>query len=189
MKLIVLDRDGVINVESDNYIRSVDEFIVIEGSDQAIAKLNHNGYKVVVATNQSGLGRGYFDIHDLHAMHEKLLNQLKPLGGYVDAFFFCPHTPEDECMCRKPQPGLFSEIIDRFKFDITEQPYFAVGDSLRDLKAASNAGFEPILVKTGNGVQTLNSNEFMEFQDEIGYEIPVFDNLLSFVESYLLAAN
>ncbi|ASY42701.1 D-glycero-beta-D-manno-heptose-1,7-bisphosphate 7-phosphatase [Taylorella equigenitalis] len=187
MKLIVLDRDGVINVDSEDYIKTADDFQLIDGSAQAISKLNLAGYRVVVASNQSGLGRGYFDIHALHQMHRKLQVILKDLGGYIDAFFFCPHTPEDDCLCRKPKPGLFEDIINRYKLDITEHPYFAFGDSLRDLQASATAGFEPILVKTGNGSKTLASESFLEFQDDIGYEVPVFENLLSFVEKYLLA--
>lgn len=153
MKLIILDRDGVINHESAEFIKSADEWVALPESIEAIAKLFHAGYKVVVATNQSGLGRGLFDIHALHAMHKKLQLELQPLGANVDAFFVCPHHPDETCDCRKPKPGLFNEI--KRRYGIEPQGVYAVGDSLRDLQASATAGFSPWLVLTGNGEKTL----------------------------------
>lgn len=153
MKLIILDRDGVINHESTEFVKSAEEWIALPGSIEAIAKLFHAGYKVVVATNQSGLGRGLFDIHALHAMHKKLQLELQPLGANIDAFFICPHHPDEDCDCRKPKPGLFNEI--KRRYGIEPHGIYAVGDSLRDLQASSAAGFTPWLVLTGNGEKTL----------------------------------
>ncbi|MDY3331050.1 MAG: D-glycero-beta-D-manno-heptose 1,7-bisphosphate 7-phosphatase [Pelistega sp.] len=154
MKLIILDRDGVINHESAEFVKSADEWEALPGSIEAIAQLYHAGYKIVVATNQSGLGRGLFSIHDLNAMHKKLQTLLKGLGASIDAFFICPHHPEENCDCRKPLPGMFNEIKKRYAISDASQ-FLAVGDSLRDLQAASTAGFRTCLVLTGNGQKTL----------------------------------
>ncbi|MCQ9328936.1 D-glycero-beta-D-manno-heptose 1,7-bisphosphate 7-phosphatase [Pelistega suis] len=156
MKLIILDRDGVINHESAEFVKNADEWIALPGSIEAIAQLYHAGYKVVVATNQSGLGRGLFTIHDLNAMHKKLQSQLKALGASIDAFFICPHHPDEQCDCRKPLPGMFNEIKKRYGITDSQQ-FFAVGDSLRDLQAATSAGFKTWLVLTGNGQKTLEN--------------------------------
>ncbi len=152
MKLIILDRDGVINQDSPDYIKHPDEWLPIEGSLAAIAKLHQAGWKVVVASNQSGLARGFFDAATLHAMHQKCLQLLAPMGGTIDAFFVCPHGPDDNCHCRKPATGLFEDISKRFDSSLANVP--AVGDSLRDLQAASSMGCQPWLVLTGNGVKT-----------------------------------
>ncbi len=152
MKLIVLDRDGVINQDSSEFVKTADEWIALPGSLEAIARFYHAGYKVVVATNQSGLGRGLFTIHDLHAMHEKLQAGLREFGAKIDAFFICPHHPDEGCNCRKPAPGMFQDIIRRY--EIRPHSMIAVGDSLRDLQAAASAGFSPYLVLTGNGLKT-----------------------------------
>jgi D-glycero-D-manno-heptose 1,7-bisphosphate phosphatase len=152
MKLIILDRDGVINVDSDQYVRHPDQWHPLPGSLQAIARLHQAGWKIAVATNQSGLARGYFDIAELNAMHQKCCDLLAPLGGAIDAFFVCPHGPEDGCGCRKPAPGLFFEIARRFDVDLAGVP--AVGDSKRDLQASAAAGCTPWLVETGNGKKT-----------------------------------
>jgi D-glycero-D-manno-heptose 1,7-bisphosphate phosphatase len=152
VKLIILDRDGVINVDSDTYIKSVDEWVPIDGSIEAIAQLHRAGWRIVVATNQSGLARGLFDITTLHAMHKKCCDLLAPLGGMIDAFFVCPHSPSDDCDCRKPSSGLFREIARRFDLSLEGVP--AVGDSLRDLQAASQMGCTPWLVETGKGLKT-----------------------------------
>ena len=149
MKLIILDRDGVINVDSVEYVKNPDEWIPIPGSLEAIARLHQAGWKVVVATNQSGLARGYFDVTMLNAMHQKCRQMLNALGGAIDAFFVCPHGPEDNCVCRKPLPGMFEAISQRFDRPLAGVP--AVGDSLRDLQASSAAGCTPWLVMTGNG--------------------------------------
>lgn len=151
MKLVILDRDGTINEDRDDYVKSADEWLPVPGSLEAIAKLNHAGWHVVVATNQSGLGRGLFDMDALNRMHRKMHEALLPHGGRIDAVFFCPHAPEDECRCRKPLPGLFEEIAERYGIDLTGVP--AVGDSLRDLLAASSAGCAPHLVRTGKGAE------------------------------------
>jgi len=152
MKLVILDRDGVINHDSDHYIKSPDEWIPIEGSPQAIARLNQWGYRVVVATNQSGVGRGLFDMDTLNAIHNKMVRAVAQVGGRIDAVFFCPHTNEDKCACRKPKAGMYQEIAARYRCDLTGVP--AIGDSLRDLQAAVAVGAEPILVLTGKGTKT-----------------------------------
>jgi len=153
MKLIILDRDGVINRDSDEYIKSPDEWQALPGSLAAIAKLNQAGWTVAVASNQSGLARGYFDMSTLAAIHQKLRKELAQLGGAIDAFFVCPHGPDDNCLCRKPQPGLFHDIARRYDTSLENVP--AVGDSLRDLQASYTAGCTPWVVETGNGVKTL----------------------------------
>lgn len=152
MKLIILDRDGVINVDSDEYVKHPDEWHPLPASLEAIARLSRAGWKVVVASNQSGLARGYFDAAILNAMHQKCRDLLAPLGGTIDAFFICPHGPEDNCNCRKPAPGMFFEIGRRFDISLKGVP--AVGDSLRDLQASAAAGCSPWLVQTGNGAKT-----------------------------------
>jgi D-glycero-D-manno-heptose 1,7-bisphosphate phosphatase len=149
MKLVILDRDGTINEDRDDYVKSADEWRPVPGSLEAIARLNHAGWHVVVATNQSGLGRGLFDMEALNRMHRKMHDALLQHGGRIDAVFFCPHAPEDECRCRKPLPGLFEEIAERYGLDLAGVP--AVGDSLRDLQAAVSAGCTPHLVRTGKG--------------------------------------
>lgn len=153
MKLIILDRDGVINQDSDAFVKTPDEWIALPGSLQAIARLTQAGWKVVVATNQSGLARGLFDMDTLTAIHTKMRRELAAVGGSVDAIFMCPHGPDDDCTCRKPRPGMFEQIGHRYDVDLACVP--AVGDSLRDLQASSAAGCSPWLVLTGNGAKTL----------------------------------
>ena len=152
MKLIILDRDGVINQDSDQFIKNTTEWKPISGSLEAIAKLNHAGYRVVVASNQSGIGRGLLDMGALNAINDKMYRVLAQVGGRIDAFFYCPHAAEANCDCRKPKPGMFIDIAQRFNVDIAGVP--SVGDSLRDLQAASTAGAQPILVLTGKGSKT-----------------------------------
>ncbi|MEN9543529.1 MAG: hypothetical protein RLZZ598_362 [Pseudomonadota bacterium] len=147
MKLVILDRDGTINADRDDYVKSTDEWVALPGALEAIARLNHAGWHTVVATNQSGLGRGLFDVATLNAMHLKLSSELAAAGGRIDAFFFCPHAPAEHCACRKPQPGLFEQIGERFGVELSE--VLAVGDSLRDLEAAATAGCQTHLVRTG----------------------------------------
>ncbi len=149
MSLVVLDRDGVINEDSDGYIKSPDEFVVIPGSLEAIARLNHAGYRVVVATNQSAIGRKLLDIETLTRIHERLYRQLAEVGGTLDAIFFCPHTPRVRCKCRKPRPGMLLEIAKRLRQPLEGVP--VVGDKLSDVEAARAAGARPILVRTGKG--------------------------------------
>jgi D-glycero-D-manno-heptose 1,7-bisphosphate phosphatase len=147
MKLCILDRDGTINQDSLEYIKSPQEWEPLPGALEAIARLNHAGWHVVVASNQSGLGRGLFDVTQLNAMHAKMHTMLAAVGGKVDAIFFCPHAPDEKCRCRKPDPGLFEQIAERFGVDLQGVP--AVGDSARDLQAGVAVGCEPHLVLTG----------------------------------------
>ena len=153
MKLVVLDRDGVINYDSVHFIKSTNEWIPIPGSLEAIALLNQSGYRVAVATNQSGISRGLFDMVTLNAIHDKMHRALGQLGGRVDAMFYCPHSAEDNCSCRKPKPGMMEEIGHRFGMDMKGLPI--VGDALRDLQAGAVLGMQPILVRTGKGEETL----------------------------------
>lgn len=149
MKLVIIDRDGTINEDRDDYVKSVDEWVPIPGSLEAIARLNHAGWQVVVATNQSGLGRGLFDMAALNAMHARLHHAVARLGGRIEAVFFCPHTPDDGCDCRKPQPGLFHAIAQRFGVNLAGVPM--VGDMPRDLLAGASVGCLPHLLRTGQG--------------------------------------
>jgi len=149
MKLIILDRDGVINYDSEQFIKSPDEWKPIPGSLEAIARLSQADYHVVVATNQSGVGRGLFDMSTLNAIHDKMLKSVVHAGGRIDAIFFCPHTTAANCNCRKPKSGMIDEIATRYNTDLKDVP--AVGDSLRDLEAAARLGAQPILVRTGKG--------------------------------------
>ena len=182
MKLIILDRDGVINEDSDEYIKSVDEFIPIAGSLEAIARLNQAGYTVMVATNQSGLARGLFTIDDLNNMHDKLQRLLSACGGRVDGIVFCPHGPDDHCDCRKPKPGMLKEIARRCHTNLEGVP--VVGDSLRDLQSALLVGASPVLVRTGKGLRTLDAIAKQSDQPELA-SIPVYDNLATYVDSLL----
>jgi len=152
VKLVILDRDGVINVDSDRYIKSPAEWQPIPGSLEAIALLNQNGFRVAVATNQSGLGRGLFDMATFNAMNAKMMDMLFRVGGRIDALFFCPHTDADGCDCRKPKAGLFHAIASRFHTELNGVP--AIGDAIRDIEAAASAGARPILVMTGKGPRT-----------------------------------
>ncbi len=147
MKLVILDRDGTINEDSAEFVKSPSEWQPLPGALEAIARLNHAGWHVVVATNQSGLGRGLFDVASLNAMHAKMHSMLAAVGGRVDAIFYCPHAPDEGCHCRKPEPGLFEQIAERYGVELQGMP--AVGDSQRDLVAAVSAGCEPHLVLTG----------------------------------------
>lgn len=178
MKLIVLDRDGVINHDSDAYIKSKEEWQPIDGSLEAIARLNHSGYTVVVASNQSGLARGYFDIETLTSMHKKMEDLLAKIGGHIDAIFYCPHSPDDACDCRKPKPGMLLEIGQRFNVPLTEVIF--IGDSVSDLKAASNAHAIPVLVRTGKGKKAEKI-----VQAECKVDIPVYDDLAAAVSALL----
>ncbi|MED5622471.1 D-glycero-beta-D-manno-heptose 1,7-bisphosphate 7-phosphatase [Ideonella sp. BN130291] len=147
IKLVVLDRDGTINEDRDDYVKSADEWTPLPGALEAIARLNHAGWHVAIASNQSGLGRGLFDMAALNAMHIKMNQLLARQGGRVDAVFFCPHAPDEVCDCRKPLPGLFEQIATRYGIEMAGVP--VVGDSLRDLQAGVAVGCEPHLVCTG----------------------------------------
>ncbi len=172
MKLIILDRDGVINEDSDDYIKSPDEWLPVKGSLEAIAKLTQAGYKVVVVTNQSGVARGFFDMDTLNSIHGKMIRLVADAGGVIDAVFFCPHSDAQNCTCRKPKPGMFEQISERFHVDLTGVP--AVGDSLRDLQAAASVNAQPLLVRTGKGLCTLKV-----MPDDM--QVPVYDDLAAVV--------
>jgi len=152
-KLVILDRDGVINYDSDEYIKTVDEWRPLPGSLEAIARLNQAGYRVAIATNQSGVARGFYDLGELEAMHDKMQALLNPLGGRVDFIAYCPHGPDDACDCRKPLPGLLHQISEGLNVDLSG--VLVVGDSLRDLESAMAVGACPVLVRTGKGERTL----------------------------------
>ena len=166
-RYILLDRDGVINHDSDTFIKSPDEWIPIEGSLEAIALLNAHGYQVIVVTNQSGVARGLFDETILEKIHAKMRQLVSEKGGNITAIYFCPHGANSDCECRKPKAGLLKAFAADFHVDLTT--ITVIGDSLRDLQAAERVGAKPILVKTGKGQQTLLNNPQLN--------IPVFENL------------
>lgn len=173
-KLVILDRDGVINLDSDAFVKSADEWIEIPSSISAIARLYKAGYQIAVATNQSGLGRGYFSTEDLEAMHDKMVRLVEAEGGQFASIRFCPHQPDAGCDCRKPLSGLLDQIQAELNLDNFEGAYM-VGDSLRDLQAGEGRGCKAVLVKTGKGEKTLAKNEGLE-------NALVFDNLAAFVD-------
>ncbi|HSC75602.1 MAG TPA: D-glycero-beta-D-manno-heptose 1,7-bisphosphate 7-phosphatase [Pseudomonadales bacterium] len=172
MKVVVLDRDGVINEDSDAFVKSVDEWIPIDGSIDAIARLYEHGFTIAVATNQSGIGRGLFSEEALEAMHEKLLELVREAGADIATIAYCPHKPEDYCDCRKPQSGLFDQISATIGCDL--EGAWTIGDSLRDLQAGAARGCIPVLVRTGKGEKTEKTLE--ENPDEFEH-LEVFDNL------------
>jgi D-glycero-D-manno-heptose 1,7-bisphosphate phosphatase len=177
-KYVLLDRDGVINHDSDDFIKSPDEWIPIEKSLEAIALLNQAGFNVVVISNQSGVGRGYFSLETLAEIHQKLHNLLAEKGGKISAIYFCPHLPTDNCLCRKPKTGLL-ELFSQ-KYQVSLKNLFFVGDSLSDVKAAQSVAAKPLLVKTGKGLKTLADNPHLE--------IPVFENLYDATKFILTTA-
>lgn len=176
MKLVILDRDGVINEDSDDYIKSEEEWRAIPGSLNAIARLSHAGYKIVVASNQSGLARGLFDINALNAIHKKMNRHLEQFGGNIDAIFFCPHHPDDNCPCRKLRPGLLHEISRRLRLPLYKS--IVVGDKLADVEAAQSVKARAILVRTGKGAAIVDNDELPE-------NVEVYDDLASFVDILL----
>jgi D-glycero-D-manno-heptose 1,7-bisphosphate phosphatase len=176
MPFVILDRDGVINHESADYIKSPDEWVAIPKSLEAIAQLNRAGFHVIVVTNQSGVARGYYDLATLDRIHEKLTQELAAVGGYIDEIFFCPHLPDAGCECRKPEPGLFHKIEEKYPINLSET--FFIGDSWSDVQVAQTIGCLPLLVMTGNGKKTLQDHP--EFAS-----IPHFTNLAEAVE-YIL---
>ena len=179
MKLIILDRDGVINEDSDGYIKSADEFLPIPGSIEAIAKMTMAGFVLAVATNQAGIGRGLFDYRALEAIHGKLYSLVEQAGGKIHMIAHCPHHPDDHCQCRKPEPGLLQQIEQQLKTPV--KGAWFVGDSLKDLQVAQKCGCKPALVLTGNGKKTCNSM----LQDETLQLTPVFDNLSVFADQLI----
>jgi D-glycero-D-manno-heptose 1,7-bisphosphate phosphatase len=177
MKLAILDRDGVINHDSDAYIKSPEEWVAIEGSAEAIARLSQNGYIVVVATNQSGIARGLFDTRTLQSIHQKMVRTVEDAGGKIAAIFYCPHADADHCACRKPADGLIREALRRF--NIEPENAVSVGDSLRDLLAAKSAGIrQPVLVRTGKGEKTMHDKK-------LPADTPVFADLERVVDTWL----
>ena len=172
-KIILLDRDGVINEDSDAYIKSVNEWIPLPGSMEAIALLTQKGYRIFVITNQSGVGRGYFSLADLEAMHQKMNNLVNAAGGKIEAVYFCPHVPDMGCHCRKPKPGLLRQIAHDEQIELTGVPL--VGDSLRDIEAAQQVGAKGILVKTGKG------KRMIEKENTEG--ILIYDNLFAVAQT------
>lgn len=169
MPLIILDRDGVINYDSPNYIKSPEEWRAIPGSLEAIATLNRSGYEVLIVTNQSGIGRGFYTFEILDLIHEKLIYELAAVGGHIEKIFFCPHHPDDRCECRKPKPAMFHQIKKEYQVDLTKT--FFIGDSLVDIQVAFEVGCKPILVLTGNGKKALES------QSPLLAKVPYFNNL------------
>ena len=180
INLVILDRDGVINHDSDNYIKSPQEWQPLPGSLEAIAKLTRADYKVVVITNQSGLARKLFDVTTLYAIHAKMHQAVEAVGGRIDALLYCPHKPNDNCQCRKPKIYLFEELKTRLGISLQGVP--AIGDSLRDLQAAAAAGARPILVRSGKGLRTI------EDADPLLQQIPIYNDLAQFVDAHLDAA-
>jgi len=176
MKLVILDRDGVINYDSDQFVKSPDEWKPIPGSLEAISRLNQADYRVVVVTNQSGIGRGLFEMDTFNAINEKMHRALAQVGGRIDAIFFCPHTNTDGCDCRKPKPGMFREVGIRFNVDLVDVP--AIGDALRDLQATVAVGARPILVLTGKGKKTA-------VDPDLPPGVPVFADLAAAVDHLL----
>ncbi len=180
LKLIILDRDGVINEDSDDYIKSPDEWVPIDGSMEAITRLNQAGYRIAVVTNQSGIARGLFDIETLNRIHAKMHRTLAQLGGVIEAVLFCPHAPHDRCACRKPAPGLLHNLSERLKVEMTGVPY--VGDSLKDIEACQAVGGSPYLVRSGKGRRTVAAG--------IGLAgVPVFNDLTAVAEHLLSVAD
>ena len=179
-KLIILDRDGVINEDSDNYIRSVDEWVPVPGSIKAIAELSKAGYTIAIATNQSGLARSYFPESELQAMHNKMTALVEAEGGEITTILFCPHGPDDLCDCRKPKPGMVKQLL--ALHDAKAYETWVVGDSLRDLQAGLSAGCKAALVKTGKGECTL---KVIEEKEPKLKSIPLFKNLKEFSDQLL----
>ena len=181
MKLVILDRDGVINRDSDEYIKSPAEFIPLAGSIEAIGRLSAAGYTVAVASNQSGIGRGLFSRSALYAMHRKLRRLVKSVGGVIGKIVYCPHAPNDGCDCRKPRAALLLRIGAYYGCSLDGVP--VIGDSLRDLQAAAAVGAKPVLVRTGKGRKT--ERELVNS----GIEAEVFDDLAGAVDSLLTLKN
>lgn len=182
VSLVILDRDGVINHDSDDYIKSPDEWQPLPGSLEAIARLCRADYTVVVATNQAGVGRGLFSLEMLTRIHRKMASSIRDKGGRLDSIFFCPHSPADQCGCRKPKPGMLLEISDRLNIGLSGVP--VVGDSLRDLEAAAAAGAMPVMVKTGRGQLTQEKLSQGELSHTLG-QTPVYADLAAFTDAVL----
>lgn len=176
MRLIILDRDGVINHDRTDFIKSPDEWQPLPGSVEAIAAASRAGVRLVVVSNQSGLARGLFDISTLHAIHRRMLEAVQEQGGQIDGIFYCPHGPEAGCSCRKPEPGLLHMVSERLHKSLEDVPF--IGDRLSDLEAARRAGARPVLVRTGRGQETLDAGIGLEL-------VPVFPDLAAALENLL----
>ena len=181
VKLVILGRDGVLNEFRDDHVKSPDEWQSVPGALEAVSRINHGGWHVVVATNQSGIGRGMIDMALVNAVHAHLFKSLVAVGGRIDAVFFCPHTPEDQCGCRKPQPGLMLDIGKRYGIDLKQVPM--VCDTLRDLQAAQASGCEPHLVRTGRAA-ALDAAQLQQWVDQVP-ATQVHDDLPAFAECLL----
>ncbi|MDO3721395.1 D-glycero-beta-D-manno-heptose 1,7-bisphosphate 7-phosphatase [Marinobacter sp. chi1] len=179
--LIILDRDGVINQYDGSYICSPDEWHPIPGSIEAVARLCHAGHRIAIATNQSGIGRGYYDVDTLDAMHDKLEGLVEAAGGCIDLITYCPHHPDDYCRCRKPRIGLLEQIRTHYRLDSLNGAIM-VGDSRKDLEAGVSAGCDVALVRTGNGLDT---ERHLAERPIPRVQVPVFDNLRSFADALL----
>lgn len=180
IKLVIVDRDGTINQDSADFIKSADEWQALPGALEAIARLNHAGWHVVLATNQSGLGRGLFEVSDLNDIHAKMHKQLTALGGRIDAVFYCPHTADEGCRCRKPASALFEQIAERYGMGLKGVP--AVGDALRDLQAGEALGCEPHLVLTGKAAVYRG----VSLPDDFPPDTQVHADLAAFAEFLLM---
>jgi D-glycero-D-manno-heptose 1,7-bisphosphate phosphatase len=181
-KLIILDRDGVINQDSDDYVKSLEEWIPLEGSCEAIADLSKAGYTIAVATNQSGLARGFFTLDDLETMHGRMNALVEEAGGEIATIKYCPHGPDDACDCRKPLPGLINQI--EAELGISANGAYFIGDSLRDLQAGLSKGCKPVLVMTGKGEKTLLKMLTTEVDTQIK-QAPVYTDLAHFARKLL----
>ena len=182
MKTVILDRDGVINQDSDEFIKSVDEWLPIPGSLEALALLHRHDYRVVVITNQSGVARGLFSLATLNEIHRHMLAETRKKGGLIEAVFFCPHGPDDGCTCRKPASGMFKDVASRLKIEMNGIP--AVGDSMRDLLAARDVGALPVLVKTGKGKLTTRMLKKKDSPIAVD-DVISFKDLASFTDALL----
>lgn len=183
MPLLILDRDGVINRDSDDYIRCVADWTPIPGSIKAIADLSRAGYRIAVASNQSGLGRGYFTEQDLEEIHARLCALVEDGGGHISGIFYCPHLPEEGCNCRKPATGLLDTIARELGEPL--QGAYLIGDSLKDLQAAQAAGCRPLLVKSGKGMATLKTLHSGGAPLANPLDIPVYDDLAAAARAIL----
>lgn len=177
MKLIILDRDGVINQDRDDFVKSADEWLPIDGSMDAIAFLTQAGYTLAVATNQSGIARQYFTMQTLNEMHSKMHKLVRQAGGEISGIWYCPHLADHQCDCRKPKSGMILDILQRFNAEASET--WLVGDSLRDLQAIANVGGKPVLVRTGKGMKTLEKDK-----DSLPENTQIFDDLLAFSQFF-----
>lgn len=182
-KLIILGRDGILNVFREAHVKDPEEWEPIAGALEAVARLNHAGWHLVLATNQAGIGRGMIDMASVNAIHQHMMKKLAEVGGRIDAVFFCPHTPEDHCDCRKPMPGMMHQIGERYGVDLQGVPM--VADTLRDLEAAWAAGCAPHLVRTGRAAQATPA-ELAQWQQSVPGTV-VHADLAAFADHLLSA--